>query len=65
MYSTVPAVSPSWTRSPTLIGRSNSRISPDTKLFTTFCSPNPSPTVRAVTSRLSCVKLTPAVAMAR
>ena len=38
------------TVSPTLIGRSNSRIRPEMKLFTTFCRPKPTPTPSALTS---------------
>jgi hypothetical protein len=44
---TSPVSVPSCTESPTWIGRSKSRMSPDTKLFTTFWSPKPTPTPSA------------------
>ena len=36
-----------WMMSPILMGRSKSKINPQTKLLTTVCNPNPTPTVNA------------------
>src|SRR3546814_6580006 len=38
---TVPSLPATEMKSPLRIGRSNSRITPDTKLLTTFCKPKP------------------------
>jgi hypothetical protein len=40
---TLPMIPPASMASPTWIGRSKSRISPETKLFTRLCRPNPIP----------------------
>ena len=47
MRRTSPTLPPTSMTSPILIGRSKSRIRPDTKLLITFCSPNPIPTLKA------------------
>ncbi len=47
---TTPEVSPTVTTSPIRIGRSNNRISPQMKLATISCKPNPIPTPSAATS---------------
>src|SRR6516225_30459 len=47
MRLTSPTLPPTSMTSPTLMGRSKSRIRPDTKLLITFCNPNPMPTVNA------------------
>ena len=44
---TLPTRPPTSTVSPIWMGRSNMRIRPETKLFTTVCSPKPMPTLRA------------------
>ncbi|KAG1329696.1 hypothetical protein G6F61_015062 [Rhizopus arrhizus] len=43
-----PSTPPSDTQSPTLTGRSASRIRPDTKFCTTACKPKPIPTDSAL-----------------
>ena len=43
-----PSASPSTTQSPTLTGRSTSRIRPDTKFCTIACRPKPMPTESAL-----------------
>ena len=43
----------------TFIGRSKSRISPDTKLLITFCNPNPIPTLNAPARIVTFVKSIP------
>ena len=45
--STLPVMSETVTMSPTRIGRSSSRMMPQTKFETISCRPNPSPTPRA------------------
>jgi hypothetical protein len=50
---TVPVASPTVTMSPTRIGRSRSRMIPETKFATISCSPKPSPTPRAAISHWS------------
>ena len=47
----------SWITSPTLMGRSNSRISPETKLLTMACMPKPMPTPRAPPMMVTFFKL--------
>ena len=58
------AVSRSWMLSPTWAGRSKSRISPETKLFTTFCRPKPIPTPKAPASSVKRSRLSPVAAIA-
>ena len=50
MRETVPVVSPIVITSPTRIGRSNSRMIPETKFAKISCRPKPSPTEAAATS---------------
>ena len=47
MRRTSPKFPPTSITSPILIGRSKSRMRPDTKLLMTFCNPNPIPTLKA------------------
>ena len=56
---TFPVISPIETMSPMRTGRSNSRISPETKLAKISCSPKPSPTVMAATSQFNCAQPMP------
>ena len=53
MRRTSPTSEPTSTTSPTWIGRSKSKISPETKLDTRFCSPKPSPTPSAPASSVT------------
>ncbi|MNE74587.1 hypothetical protein D3C80_1706770 [compost metagenome] len=57
---TVPSVVPVTTQSPTLKGRSTSRIRPDTKFDTMFCRPKPIPTERAEATSARLERLRPA-----
>ena len=50
--------------SPTWMGRSKSRIRPDTKLFTMFWRPKPMPTPKAPASSVTRLRSTPAAARA-
>ena len=43
IFLTMPELAPATTQSPTLNGRSASRIRPETKLETMFCRPKPMP----------------------
>ena len=52
------------TTSPTFTGRSKSRISPETKLFTMFCKPKPIPTPSAPARTVNFVMSTPRAAIA-
>ena len=61
---TMPKRSSSWTRSPTRIGRSKSRITPETKLLTTFWSPKPMPTPNALSIRVTRSREKPIAPMA-
>ena len=53
MRVTVPDSAPLSITSPTPTGRSTMRISPETKLLTTFCSPKPMPTLSAPASSVT------------
>ena len=64
MSRTVPTVPASSTVSPGWIGRSNIRIRPETKLFTTVCSPKPMPRLSAPSTMASCDTSKPAAASA-
>ena len=57
---TVPETPAASTVSPGWIGRSNISTSPETKLLTIFCRPNPMPTPRAPNTMASCPSATPA-----
>src|SRR6478672_493240 len=59
MRLTSPTLPPTSMTSPTFIGRSKSRISPDTKLLITFCNPNPIPTLNAPARIVTFVKSIP------
>ena len=59
-----PRARPTSIVSPVCTGRSNSRISPDTKLFTTFCRPKPMPTPNAPASSVKRDKSMPAAPIA-
>ncbi len=59
-----PEMSPIWTASPTSIRRSNRTTIPETKLLTTFCSPNPMPTPNAPARMVTLVRSTPSAASA-
>ena len=59
-----PESSPNLDQTPTCTGCSNTRMRPDTKLFTTFCRPNPIPTPKALTRSITLLKSTPAAAKA-
>ncbi len=48
MWRTSPATPEVCTTSPRWMGRSKSRMSPEAKLFTRFCSPSPAPTPKAL-----------------
>src|SRR3546814_12005845 len=60
---TVPSLPATEMKSPLRIGRSNSRITPDTKLLTTFCKPKPMPTDNAPATIASLPRSTPAKEM--
>src|SRR5262247_276058 len=60
MRRTSPCWSPTTIRSPTLIGRSISKIRPDTKLLTIDCRPKPMPTDRAPATMARLVMSNPA-----
>ena len=60
---TVPSTPPTVTKSPLLIGRSKSRMSPETKLLTMFWRPKPMPTLRAPMTIASFVRSRPAAAV--
>jgi hypothetical protein len=62
--STIPDESSIWMMSPILIGRSKSRISPETKLLKMFCSPKPTPTLKAPANIVNRVISKPKAAMA-
>ena len=59
MSRTSPDVSPTVIVSPTWNGRSNSRISPDTKFVTTLCRPRPAPTPIAPASTVTLFRSIP------
>ena len=61
---TLPCSLPTTTQSPTLIGRSMSRIRPETKLLTIDCRPKPMPTERAPATMARFVMSKPAYEMA-
>ncbi|EXI73555.1 MAG: hypothetical protein AW07_02513 [Candidatus Accumulibacter sp. SK-11] len=54
MSRTLPLIPATSTTSPSRIGRSNIRISPATKFFTTSCRPKPMPTPSAPKTMASC-----------
>src|SRR5881409_2763556 len=56
---TSPSRSPISAMSPTWIGRSKSRMSPDTKLLTMLCRPKPMPTPNAPTRTVTLVRSSP------
>ena len=59
IFLTNPSVLPVEIQSPVLMGRSSSRMMPETKLLTMFCRPNPMPTDSAPATMAMLVKLTP------
>ena len=65
MWRTSPPIPAICTTSPRWIGRSKSRMSPEAKLFTRFCSPSPAPTPKALARIVSLVRSTPSAASAR
>ena len=60
MRRTMPCWSPTTIQSPTLIGRSTSRIRPETKLLTIDCRPKPMPTDSAPATMARLVMSRPA-----
>ena len=61
IFLTKPSTSPTVTKSPALIGRSNKRMIPETKLFAIDCSQNPIPTESAPATTAKPVTLIPAI----
>ncbi len=59
-----PSTPPTLTQSPTFTGRSISRMRPETKFWTTCCSPNPMPTDSALAINAICLKPRPIAARA-
>ena len=61
---TNPSTSPTVTKSPVRIGRSNNKIMPETKLFAISCMPKPMPRARAPEMSAMPVRSTSAIANA-
>ena len=64
MRLTLPLCPAMSTESPTLMGRSNSTMRPETKLLTMLCKPKPTPTPSALAKMVNRSRLTPVEAMA-
>ena len=64
MRLTSPTTPPTSIWSPTLIGRSSIRMSPEAKLLTTLCNPIPTPIADAPASSVTLVRSMPSAAIA-
>ena len=63
IFLTMPLVPPATIQSPTLNGRSASRIRPETKFWTMFCKPKPMPSDRPPATSARLDRLMPAAEM--
>ena len=65
IFFTTPCWPPTSIQSPTAMGRSTSRMMPETKFDTTCCMPKPMPTDSAPATKASEVRSIPAEVMAK